>query len=44
MRPTHLMLPDSRPAEAWRARIEWYLNADQPDMSTWDTELAFLTR
>jgi effector-binding domain-containing protein len=31
-------------ADAWRSRIEWYLNAELPDMSTWDTELAFLTR
>ena len=30
--------------EAWRSRLEWYLNSDQPDMNTWDTELAFLTR
>ncbi len=29
----------------WTARIEWYLTdpADQPDMTQWDTELAFLT-
>lgn len=32
------------PAEAWRSRIEWYLNAEFPDMDNWDTELAFLTR
>ncbi|KQV97526.1 GyrI-like domain-containing protein [Rhizobacter sp. Root1221] len=30
--------------EAWRSRIEWYLNAEFPDMDSWDTELAFLTR
>src|SRR6218665_3866815 len=30
--------------EAWRSRIEWYLNDDGDDLSDWDTELAFLTR
>ena len=31
-------------AEIWRSRIEWYLHADGPDMTAWETELAFLTR
>ena len=32
--------------EAWRSRIEWYLNDGDDDvpMADWDTELAFLTR
>lgn len=37
---------DKRPdgaGEAWEGRIEWYLTSDQPDLATWDTELAFLT-
>ena len=36
---------DKRPedgGEAWGARIEWYLTADEPDPDAWDTELAFL--
>jgi effector-binding domain-containing protein len=35
--------PEGR-GEAWRSRIEWYLDDNRPDMNTWDTELAFLTR
>ncbi len=29
----------------WGGRVEWYLSdpAKEPDMSTWKTELAFLT-
>jgi effector-binding domain-containing protein len=32
--------------ERWSGRVEWYLSdpADEPDMSKWKTELAFLTR
>ena len=32
--------------ERWSGRVEWYLSdpAEEPDMSKWKTELAFLTR
>lgn len=36
--------PDGERGEAWRSRIEWYLNDDDADLSAWDTELSFLTR
>jgi effector-binding domain-containing protein len=44
---THGITWDKHPegrGEAWRSRIEWYLNDELDDMSAWDTELAFLTR
>lgn len=31
-------------ADAWRSRIEWYLNDDDEPMDDWVTELAFLAR
>jgi hypothetical protein len=39
----HFDVTDSDDGEIWGARLEWYLTDpnEQPDMSEWDTELAF---